>query len=69
MNSTQKKDFYSSAVNQQTNNCNRRFKVIYPQLHTGKDRPLPLYKSASELAEEFSDHFVSKIENILRDHK
>ncbi len=43
------------------------FKLINTLLHKRKDLPLPPHESASELAEEFSDHFAGKIGKIRRE--
>ncbi len=67
MNSTLKKEFYSSTVKQQKNDLKGLFKVINTLLHKRKDLPLPPHGSVSELAEEFSDHFPGKIGKIRRD--
>ncbi len=69
MNSTLKKEFYTSTVKQQ-NDPKGLFKLINTLLHKRKDLPLPClppHESASELAEEFSDHFAGKIEKIRGD--
>ncbi len=67
MNSTLKKEFYNSTVKQQTNDPKGLFKVINTLLHKRNDLQLPPHESASELVEEFSDHFVGKQEKIRRD--
>ncbi len=67
MNSTLKKEFYSSTVKQQKNNPKGLFRVINTFLHKRKDLPLPPHESASELAEEFSHHFAGKLEKVRRD--
>ncbi len=67
MNSTLKKEFYSSIVKQQTNGPKGLFKVINTLLHKRKDLPLPPDEFAIEPAEEFSNVFAGKIEKIRRD--
>ncbi len=67
MNSTLKKEFYSSTMKQQKNDPKGLFKVINTLLHKIKDLPLPPHEFATELAEEFSGHFGGQIENIRRD--
>ncbi len=67
MNSILNKEFYCSTVKQQKNDPKGIFNVINTHLHKWKDLFLPPREYASELAEEFSDHFAGKIEKIRRD--
>ncbi len=67
MKSTLKEKFYGRTVKQQKNDPKGLFKLINTLIHKRKDLPLPPHESASELAEQFSDHFAGKIEKIRRD--
>ncbi len=61
---TLKKEFYSRTITQQKDGPERLFKVK-TLLCKGKDLSLPPHESASELAEEFSDHSFGRLIEAL----
>ncbi len=56
--------FYSSKVEEHSGNQKALFGLIKSLCGQKKDTPLPAHESALELAENFSDFFIQKIENI-----
>ena len=59
-----KKTYYTNLVDQQKSDSKHLFKVSKQLMHLDKDLPLPKSSSTEDLAENFNNFFISKIEKI-----
>jgi hypothetical protein len=59
-----KSDYYSSMVQENSQNSKALFKVIDKLLHRNRQSPLPDCDSDEQLATKFSEFFTNKIQTI-----
>ena len=58
-------DYTKGRVNEYRNDMKNLHEIVNELTRVKKDNLLPKHKSSNDLAEEFADHFTSKIQKIL----